>query len=533
MSLAIVDEGYAKTTGCEQETAIDVIPLNNTHLSCEPLASREHGLVSIMNTKIMWISAALTAAALMVSVAKNAGAQKYSNAQMGISFTYPLNWKVIDNGSRACKITAPDGYEYLLQMDSFQANASDSATGDVELLNSIESIASKLSPKASLTRTSAVSMDHAQGAVFRFSSGSDQFDVWLALFTGHIVTIMPIRTGEPYQTIGLSTIMQTLAMSDPRTLPSSAPSPPIRPRASQPTSTQPVPPRVQTVSFRMQILPLLNKRCLACHNASAPSGGLDVSSYENFMSASDHGSVIAAGDPTKSPLLDYLTGVKDQMPKGSEPLSTAEIKMFKTWIQEGASNDIVRANTTAASTAVTNARIAVSSPGVTAHRASGRFRANPMISYTGHIANNDSSFNLILFTDGAASADWSFTNTGATYVGTYEERSGVYDVMLDLKSGSIPNHSRSLHILMQQVGVDITGKFSMDSTPPGFRISSLQVDNMYGVTKVRTGGAPARNAAANAAARKQARQTIAQLRRQQRALQRAVKQAQRNPALKP
>ncbi len=487
--------------------------------------------MSIIKTKIRWISFALTAAAFLLSVANAASAQKYSNAQMGISFTYPLNWKVIDNGSRACKITAPDGYEYLLQMDSFQANVSDSVSGDAELLNSIETIASKISPKATLTRTSPVSMDHAQGAVFRFSSGSDQFDVWLALFPSHVVTLTPVRTGEPYQTIGLSTVMQTLAIVDPVTARPSAPQ--IRNTPSQLGPNRPEPSHVQTVSFRLQVLPLLNKRCLACHNTSAPSGGLDVSSYENFTSPSDHGAMIAAGNPAKSTLIDYLTGVRDQMPKGSEPLSTAEVNLFKTWIQEGATNDVLRANTTASNTSVTNARIAVSSAGVAPRPTRGRFRANPMISYTGHIANNDTSFNLILFTDGAATADWSFTNSGASYTGTYVERSGVYDVMLDLKSGSIPNHSSSLHILMQQIGVDITGKFSMDSTPPGFRISSLQVDNMYGVTKLRTGGPPARNAAGNAAARKQARQTIAQLRRQQRALQRAVKQAQRNPALKP
>ena len=48
----------------------------------------------------------------------------------------------------------------------------------------------------------------------------------------------------------------------------------------------------------------------------------------------------ASGNVAGSTLIDYLTGARDQMPKGSAPLSAEQIDLFRTWIREGATNDL-------------------------------------------------------------------------------------------------------------------------------------------------------------------------------------------------
>ncbi|MBM3812584.1 MAG: DUF1553 domain-containing protein [Acidimicrobiia bacterium] len=79
------------------------------------------------------------------------------------------------------------------------------------------------------------------------------------------------------------------------------------------------------VSFHTQIRPLLDARCLPCHQGAQPAGALDMSSYETL--------------PERSLLLAAISGTPPRMPKAGPPLSPAEINLIKTWISEGAPND--------------------------------------------------------------------------------------------------------------------------------------------------------------------------------------------------
>ena len=67
-----------------------------------------------------------------------------------------------------------------------------------------------------------------------------------------------------------------------------------------------------TVSFAKDILPIFEKRCAKCHGAEDENGevrtevSLNLLEYERVMVGSEFGTVIEAGDPDGSFLLDMI-----------------------------------------------------------------------------------------------------------------------------------------------------------------------------------------------------------------------------------
>ena len=76
-----------------------------------------------------------------------------------------------------------------------------------------------------------------------------------------------------------------------------------------------------TVSFAKQILPIFQNRCAKCHGAEDENGevrtevSLSLLEYERVMVGSEFGTVIEAGDPDGSFLLDMITA-GDMPPEG-------------------------------------------------------------------------------------------------------------------------------------------------------------------------------------------------------------------------
>ena len=90
-------------------------------------------------------------------------------------------------------------------------------------------------------------------------------------------------------------------------------------------------------TFNDQIVPILQKNCLACHSSAVHRGGLALDSYDSLMKGGRHGQVIVPHDASQSRLVGMLEGgVEPQMPYGADPLPDAEIAMFKSWIDAGA-----------------------------------------------------------------------------------------------------------------------------------------------------------------------------------------------------
>ena len=90
--------------------------------------------------------------------------------------------------------------------------------------------------------------------------------------------------------------------------------------------------------FNAQIVPILVKRCLECHQERDPSGGLVLSHELGAMAGSKHGPVIVSGMPDESKLIALITN--GEMPpeeKGlSKKLPDEEIDLLRRWIEAGA-----------------------------------------------------------------------------------------------------------------------------------------------------------------------------------------------------
>lgn len=98
-----------------------------------------------------------------------------------------------------------------------------------------------------------------------------------------------------------------------------------------------------TVSFADDILPIFRQRCAECHGAEDENGevrtevSLNLLNYERVMMGSEFGTVIEAGDPANSFLLDMITD--GTMPETGDPVPEEEIALIRAWIEAGAPNN--------------------------------------------------------------------------------------------------------------------------------------------------------------------------------------------------
>ena len=101
-----------------------------------------------------------------------------------------------------------------------------------------------------------------------------------------------------------------------------------------------------TVSFSKEIRPILDARCMECHKLGGEgeqASGLSMENYATLMKGTKFGPVIKPGDALSSTLMILIDGRADpsiNMPHGDrEPLSADQIKLFETWIDQGANNN--------------------------------------------------------------------------------------------------------------------------------------------------------------------------------------------------
>ena len=87
------------------------------------------------------------------------------------------------------------------------------------------------------------------------------------------------------------------------------------------------------------VKPILDAKCVSCHNAQRTFAQLNLTSYETLMKGGQHGSPVVPKNPSKSRLYRMITGtLQPRMPKGKPPLSAGEINKIKAWIAAGAKN---------------------------------------------------------------------------------------------------------------------------------------------------------------------------------------------------
>ena len=96
------------------------------------------------------------------------------------------------------------------------------------------------------------------------------------------------------------------------------------------------------VSFHKQVRPLLQASCQGCHQPAKADGALVLTDYEGLLRGGKQGPAIVPGSPEGSVLIDMITPFADMpadMPLDRDPLTSAEIELFRRWVAEGAKDD--------------------------------------------------------------------------------------------------------------------------------------------------------------------------------------------------
>lgn len=105
-------------------------------------------------------------------------------------------------------------------------------------------------------------------------------------------------------------------------------------------------------SFKTDVLPVLQRECVACHMAGDEPGNLSLVPSKAFATLTAQRSttadmaLVAPGDVEKSYLLHKLDGTHldaggsgMRMPMGLPPLDAAAAGLFRDWIEAGAKDD--------------------------------------------------------------------------------------------------------------------------------------------------------------------------------------------------
>ncbi|MGB5517400.1 MAG: hypothetical protein WBO73_02910 [Gammaproteobacteria bacterium] len=100
----------------------------------------------------------------------------------------------------------------------------------------------------------------------------------------------------------------------------------------------------QQVSYRNDVAPILQSRCVQCHTAPDGSGyratGLELGSYDALMQGTVYGPVIIVGDSRRSilnMLVEGRAGKSQSMPhQEGDVLTEHELKLLSEWVNQGA-----------------------------------------------------------------------------------------------------------------------------------------------------------------------------------------------------
>jgi mono/diheme cytochrome c family protein len=90
------------------------------------------------------------------------------------------------------------------------------------------------------------------------------------------------------------------------------------------------------VSFEKDVMPIFKASCLSCHKADKKKGKLDMSSYAELMKGGKQGSPVKAGDPSKSLIIEMISGKEPEMPEKGDKLSDDQVQVISDWIKQGA-----------------------------------------------------------------------------------------------------------------------------------------------------------------------------------------------------
>jgi len=83
--------------------------------------------------------------------------------------------------------------------------------------------------------------------------------------------------------------------------------------------------------FEKDVAPILEARCLSCHDESSAKGEVRLDTREQLLTS------IRLGQPDDRELIVQISGPQPEMPKKAEPLKPQEVEILRQWIASGAS----------------------------------------------------------------------------------------------------------------------------------------------------------------------------------------------------
>ncbi|MFT5468047.1 MAG: hypothetical protein ACI8UO_003155 [Verrucomicrobiales bacterium] len=86
--------------------------------------------------------------------------------------------------------------------------------------------------------------------------------------------------------------------------------------------------------FESDIQPILEDRCVDCHNPETRKANLDLSTLTGFLAGGDSGPIFKANETEHS--LFYELVHTGEMPRKRDPLPQAEVETIREWIETGA-----------------------------------------------------------------------------------------------------------------------------------------------------------------------------------------------------
>jgi Planctomycete cytochrome C len=87
--------------------------------------------------------------------------------------------------------------------------------------------------------------------------------------------------------------------------------------------------------FEQEVQPILQARCMPCHDAKTRSSGLSVLTKADLLAGgARRGPAVVPGDPESSALIKMLYGqISPQMPFGQDPLPPERINQIAAWVR--------------------------------------------------------------------------------------------------------------------------------------------------------------------------------------------------------
>ena len=96
--------------------------------------------------------------------------------------------------------------------------------------------------------------------------------------------------------------------------------------------------------FEDLIYPVLEEKCITCHNENRAYGGLNMNAFESMMEGGNSGSGIQKGKPYESLIYKRISFPQDHpkfMPPAGVPMSYDQIAILEWWIDKGAKKQML------------------------------------------------------------------------------------------------------------------------------------------------------------------------------------------------